>query len=135
MCPEACPGAGSLKVVALETGAFYNVNYTKIHGRPFSNLTAAQHTVDLSVQLYALAYAPYGSRQLPAASLMVSEYDGDTISAFMVDSSGNPVPDSRQPFLYQERVAGLAFDPVTGDLLFSNFDSRRIGVVSGFSQP
>ena len=114
---------------------FYNISYHKIHGKRFFQLTAATLTASLTGDVESVAYVPHGSPLLPPDSLLAAEFNTNTLSAYAVNSTGDPVPGTRQPFLQQYQPDGLTFDPVTGDLLFTDNNNRQLGVVSGFKHP
>jgi hypothetical protein len=78
---------------------------------------------------------------------LVAEWDDEVISAYDVDASGNPIPDTRREFLsgIDYGPLGSLVDPLTGDLLFAatqvagdEFDLEFTGevfVIRGFDAP
>jgi hypothetical protein len=69
--------------------------------------------------------------------LLLTEQIGQTVVAFLVDSSDNPIISSVQDFVIGLTGAeGAALDPVTNDFLFSTYGGgNHIDVVGGFASP
>jgi hypothetical protein len=78
-----------------------------------------------------------GSRQFSGPSLLVTEYQADSVAAYAVDGNGNPIVSSRRTFLTGlDGADGALVDPVTGDFLFATFGGGdRVIVIRGFARP
>ncbi|MFK7959487.1 MAG: hypothetical protein AB8G96_03105 [Phycisphaerales bacterium] len=65
---------------------------------------------------------------------IVSEWGAGSVGAWDVDAMGDPVPNTRRPFITGLSGAeGAAIDPVTGEFIFSTFGGgNRVLVVRGF---
>jgi hypothetical protein len=126
------PGTGALKVSSWSTGGFYNVPLSA-DGTGTYNLAPATLTASSLSGPEGFIYPSPSSPLFAAPSMLLSEYNNNRVSAFQVDSNGNPLAGSRQDFITSLSLAeGATFDPVTGDALFSTFGSSVVEV-RGFS--
>ncbi len=84
-----------------------------------------------------MIYVPTDSPVFTDASMLISEYSANRISAYTLDADGLPLVASRQDFITGLVGAEGAFiDPVTGDFLFSTFGAtNRVIAVRGFAIP
>jgi hypothetical protein len=135
--PSGLPGAGQLKIVTWSGGDWYTLDITPDGGGTYDATSATYHDT-LPGGPEGIAYVPLGSPVFESVpSVLIAEYSAGVISAYEVDSNGDPILATRQEFLTELTGAEGAFiDPLTGDFLFSTFGGGdRIVVVSGFMAP
>jgi len=136
--PPGQPGAGSLKMASYSGGQWYDAavapdgagtyNVTNVTPIPGSTLPGGPE---------GFVYVNVGSPQFTGPSMLVSEYQADSVAAYSVNANGDPVIASRRTFISGlDGAEGAFFDPVTGDFLFSTFGGgSRVIVISGFARP
>lgn len=126
---------GRMKLSSYSGGQFYDVNYAA-DGFGTYDITSVTQTATLEGAPEGFVYVPLGST-LFGDSMLVAEFGAGKISAYDVDSNGDPIITSRSEFMTGLSGAEGAFiDPVTGDFLFSTFGGgNRVIVVQGFAQP
>jgi hypothetical protein len=124
-----------LKLVSWSGGEWYTIDLVP-DGRGTYDARGARRATSLPGGPEGFAYVVAGSPLFPAHGLLVSEWNGNQISAYEVDARGDPVRDTRRPFLtgLQGAVGGYR-DPATGDFLFSAGGpaADRTMVVRGFA--
>ncbi|WP_339909948.1 PEP-CTERM sorting domain-containing protein [Symmachiella dynata] len=140
--PSGFANAGAMKVVSWSTGNWYDVAYAPDGFGTFDILSATQVDLDpIAPGIQSLPggpegfiYVEAGNAGFPVASMLVSDYSDNQISAYEVDSLGNPILSTRRIFASDVIGAEGAFrDPVTGDFLFSTFGgANEIIRVEGF---
>jgi hypothetical protein len=134
--PPGQPGAGRLKLASYSGGQWYDAGviadgsgtYNLVNVTPVTGST-------LPGGIVGFVYVNAGSSQFSGPSMLVSEYQADSVAAYAVDGTGNPIPATRRSFITGLDGADGAFiDPVTGDFLFSTFGGGdRVVVVRGFA--
>jgi hypothetical protein len=135
--PPGFPGAGRLKLAAYSDQKWYDLSIASDGAGTFDILSAT-NIVTLVGSPEGIAYVPPGSPQFtPFGHVLICEFGFGAISAYQLDSNGDPVAGTRTPFLTGlTGVTGAALDPLTGDLLFSTFGGgSRVVVVRGFAPP
>lgn len=142
--PAGFPGAGALKLTSYDGGGFYEATLAPDGTGTYEVTGATLETTLGSLQSptpgsgpTGFAYVPLGSPLFPNPSLLLESYLTGTVSSYELDSGGNPVVASRRDFITGLLGAeGTAVDPLTGDVLFSNFEhGDHIDVVTGFASP
>ncbi len=134
--PAGFPGAGIFKIGSYSTGDWYDVDLqANLLGT--YDITGATNTVNTGGGPEGIVYIAGGNPGFAANNVLISEYSSDRVSAYEIDSNGDPVVASRRPFLDGLTGAeGAVIDPVTGDFLFSTYGSGdRVIVVRGFDLP
>jgi len=143
--PEGFGGAGLIKLVSYGGGQFYSASLAPDGSGTFnlSGLTAVD--VDASspgIQNLpggpeGFVYITAGNAAFSVNSMLVSDYQQGSVSAYTVDALGNPILSTRRNFLSGLTGAeGATIDPVTGDFFFSTFGGgSRVVRVSGFMAP
>ena len=132
--PEGYPGAGKFKIATYNAG-WYDVE-VKASGGGLYSLGQAVSTVDLLGGIEGIAFVPHRSPMFPQASVLVAQYLGGQIVAYTVNADGNPELSSARNFVYNITDAqGAVFDPLTGDLLFTQSLTSVIVRVQGFAAP
>jgi hypothetical protein len=101
------------------------------------DVTSATKRANLEDGKEGFAFVPLGSPLFGAnPQVLINEYDDDSMSAFELDVNGDPIPGSRQPFITGlDGPDGAFIDPLTGDLLITEFDGHRVFRVDGFAHP
>ena len=136
--PAGQPGAGSLKMASYGGGQWYDADVAP-DGAGTYNLTSVTPIAGstLSGGPEGFVYVNAGSPRFSGPSMLVSEYQADSVAAYTVNSNGDPVVASRRTFVTGlDGAEGAFFDPVTGDFLFSTFGGGdRVIVIRGFARP
>lgn len=137
--PGGFPGAGQLKI-APYGASWYSASVVG-DGSGTYDLTNVVLRTTLSRVAEGFDYVPPQSPQLQDfQTVMVNEYQWGTIAAYDVDANGDPIPASRLEFASGiTNPLGLAFDPVSGDMVVTSYKGMKVYVVRGFgpacSQP
>ena len=132
--PPGFGGAGELRMVGWPSNGWYHVPFT-IDATGLYQLATATMTVTLPNGSGGFAYVPAGSALFARPSVVVAEWS-NSVSAFEVDASGDPIITTRRPFLTNLSLAwGAYFEPVTGDYMFPTWGSNRLIIVQGFVAP
>jgi hypothetical protein len=100
-------------------------------------VTSATFSVTIQGGPEGFVYVPLGSPGFTVPMMLVSEYQGDVVSAFEIDANGDPKPATRAVFVEAlDGAEGAAIDPLTGDFLFSTFGGgNQVWAVRGFATP
>lgn len=143
--PTGFAGAGAMKLVSWSGGEWYNATYSPDGTGTYDIITATLIDLDLAaagVQSLpggpeGFVYIAAGNAGFAVSSLLVSDYSSGRVSAYDVDSNGDPLVSTRRDFITGLSGAeGAAIDPLTGDFLFSTFGGgSQIVVVQGFRAP
>ena len=127
--PKGFAGEGRLKITSYSTNTFYDTTIAP-DGSGTYDISSPSESISLSGGLDGFMYVKEGNPGFSRDSLLVSEYDTNTVSAYAIDNNGNPIADTRQDFITGLGfhlptsligVMGSTIDPVTGDFLFSTF--------------
>jgi hypothetical protein len=136
--PPGQPGAGSLKMASYSGGQWYDAAVAADGAGTYNlqNVTPIEGST-LPGGPEGFVYVNAGSPQFSGPSMLVSEYQADSVAAYSVNANGDPVIASRRNFVTGlDGAEGAFFDPVTGDFLFSTFGGGdRVIVISGFARP
>lgn len=140
--PPGFDGAGRMKVVSWAAGNWYDVAFSPDGSGTFNLDSAARIDLDpIASGIQSLPGGPEGFVYIDSSSpgfsvnsLLVSDYSANRVSAYELDSEGNPRVTTRRDFLTGLSGAeGAAIDPLTGDFLFSTFGGlNQVVVVQGF---
>lgn len=143
--PAGFNGAGKAKIVSWEGGQWYDLDLSPDGSGTFDLVSATQVDLDLSTgAIDSLPGGPEGfvyidddNAGFSVDSMLVSDYSADRVSAYQLDSDGNPLISTRVDFLTDlDGAEGAFIDPVTGDFLFSTFGGgNRVIRVDGFIPP
>jgi len=135
--PAGFAGAGAVKVISYDTGHYYSAALAA-DAMGLYTLTGVAQGATLQGGPEGQAYVPLGSPQFAANSMILDEWDNNTVVTYSVDGSGDPIVASRAVFL--EGITGpegAFFDPSTGDFFFSTWNESggvdRLYVVQGFA--
>ena len=97
----------------------------------------------------SFVYLKAGNPGFSRDSLLMTEFDTNTVSVYAIDDNGDPIAESRKEFItgsgYHSPTSltgtiGATIDPLTGDVLFSPFFENdriksKIIAVRGFKRP
>ncbi|MBL9147516.1 MAG: hypothetical protein JNM94_02365 [Phycisphaerae bacterium] len=134
--PNGHPGAGRLKLTSSTANVWYDASVTP-DGNGTFDVALSSTTVALAGGAAGIAYVPIGSAQFRAPSVLVAERTAGRITAYDVDTNGDPIASSARVFVDGVAdVSGLSIDTVTNDLLISiEGESANVLRVSGFAAP
>lgn len=66
----------------------------------------------------------------------MTEWQSQSVTVIPVDAQGNPIVAQRRVILTDSgSMLGAAFDPVTGDYLYVNYNGQNVRAVRGFNRP
>jgi hypothetical protein len=135
--PAGFPGESQLKFVSWAGGEWYTA-YISPDGAGTYDIDSVIYETEIVGGPEGFIYVPPGSPLFPDYnSMLVSEWSEGEVAVYELDSTGNPIPATRVPFITSLNGAeGAAIDPLTGDFLFSTFGGGdRVIVVQGFAAP
>jgi hypothetical protein len=133
--PAGFPGAGHCKLAMYPNGWWWDLSLAP-DGNGTYNITAATRNTAATTSggPEGFAYVPLGSPFFPQPTVLMTEWGTSTIAAYSLDTSGDPIPNTRISFLANAySVEGANFDPVSGDYLFSGYAGGHTFAVRGFS--
>jgi hypothetical protein len=139
--PPGFPGAGGLKLNSYYFGHWYDAEIVP-DGNGLYDVVNVTSIVPMGAGPEAMVYVDGDNPSFGGAdAMLVAKFDGGRVDYYLLDDNGDPIIGSEYPFINNLFGAeGLAFDPVTGDLLISTFDyfpygGDEIFVVTGFNPP
>ncbi|MCK5943266.1 MAG: hypothetical protein KAI24_14900 [Planctomycetes bacterium] len=133
--PPGWPGAGQFKVASYSASTWHTVSLA-VNAAGTYDVQSATPGISIGGGPEGILYPPPGSPQLPDfATVIVSEYSGNSIVVYDIDANGDPIPTTRRVMMSGLSGAeGAVADPLTGDMLFSTFGGgNRVIVVTGFA--
>ncbi len=125
--PKGFVGENRLKITSYTTNTLYDTTITPDKAGTY-NIVAPSKSIKLSGGLDAMIFVKAGKPGFFKDSLLIAEFDTNNVSAYQLDSKGDPIPSSRQNFIagisYHSPTSltgtiGATTDPLTGDFLFS----------------
>ncbi|HYC76056.1 MAG TPA: hypothetical protein VEI02_00380, partial [Planctomycetota bacterium] len=133
--PSGYPNAGTLLVSTYGAGVIYEITLQTL-ANGFKQPIAASVWCDLSTvgryYLEGMRFIPSGPH---AGDLLVCDYNGPVLR-LDVDANGLPAGGALNPSVEETAVfgntEGLAFDPVTKDLLVSIFTFAELHQIAGY---
>jgi hypothetical protein len=146
--PSGFSGAGRLKITSYTDNLFYDTTITPDRWGTY-DIAAPLRSTQLSGGTDSFVYIKAGNPGFSQDSLLMTEYDTNKVSAYVLDANGDPIANTRQDFIkgiaYHSPAAltgtiGTTIDPLTGDVIFSSFfeddaAKSKILAVRGFNQP
>lgn len=136
--PTTFGGAGHLKMVTWEDGTWWDATVAP-DGNGTYDLVGVNQVLGSTLPggPEGFVYVSQTSPLFSTPSMLLSSFSDGRVDVYEVDANGDPVPGSRRLFLGDlEGAEGAAFDPLTGDFLFSTFGGGdRLVVVRGFDLP
>lgn len=134
--PAGMPGAGNLIIASYTENRIMHVPHSfDVQGFLQPGWTNQPLYFPSCNGPEGIAYVLPGSPGFTVPRVIMTCYDGGYLRIFDVDASGLPISDGYTNFVnLASNPSGAAFDPVTGDLLFTtNGNPSRLVRVSGFS--
>ncbi|TFI52678.1 hypothetical protein BLD44_018285 [Mastigocladus laminosus UU774] len=125
--PKGFVGVDRLKITSYTTNKLYDTTITP-DGSGTYNIVSPSRSIKLSGGLDAMIFVKAGKPGFVKDSLLIAEFDTNNVSAYQLDTKGNPIPSSRQNFItgisYHSPTSltgtiGATTDPLTGDFLYS----------------
>jgi hypothetical protein len=121
--PSGFSGAGQLKISSFITGDWYTLNL----GGSFGSYTLTSFTkYSVSAPAYAFDYLPVNAT-FTQPSVIVGDAATPGLTVYALDANGNPCPGCAAPMHVVTGTGGIGFglvrDPLTGDVLFTSWDS------------
>ncbi|MEC4811704.1 MAG: putative Ig domain-containing protein [Scytonema sp. PMC 1069.18] len=129
--PFGLPGALQLK----STGA--NNTFSTVNYSPDGSITSIEIETTVGDRPGGFVYMPVTAPKFETgASILLAEWNNDSINAYEVDSEGNPIASTKQLFIGNyDGATGAVVDPVTGDLLFNAMGGENnVMVVRGLGK-
>lgn len=127
--PEGFPGEGRLKITSYDNGNFYDALLIPTDDGTYDISVEGSVALDPpdgdSRGTEGIVYVDDSYPNFTTDSVLIAEYNNNSISAFEVDELGNPILETERTFLEDFPRTGLSggfgfvVDPVTGDFLLS----------------
>lgn len=135
--PSGFAGAGNFKIASYNGGGFYSASLVADGSGTFDIQNVSTTPIAIGGGPEGISYVAAGNPLFASNSMLISQYIAGKVSAYTVDSNGDPILSSARDFVTGLTGAeGATIDPVTGDFLFSTFGGgNQIIRVSGFSAP
>lgn len=145
--PKGFSGANRLKITSYTANLFYDTTISS-DGSGTYNIAAPSKSVALSGGIDSFVYVKAGNQGFSKDSLLMTEYDTKKVSAYTIDTNGDPVATTRRDFITgitsylptALTTLGATVDPLTGDVLISTYfeeapSKGKIIAVRGFKKP
>jgi PKD repeat protein len=134
--PPGYPSACELRLVNFFGGRWWAPTLAP-DGAGTYDITAVRETQPIVGGPEQLAYVPEGSPLVAdRRTVLVTENVSSNLAAYEVDGRADPIPSTRRLLSTGVPSAeALTFDPVTGDLLVTSLNTKRVTVVRGFRAP
>lgn len=132
--PAGLPGGGRLKILSYNSSNWYDAAVSADGAGTF-DIVDVQPAGNVGGGPEGLVFIGAGSPGFVGPTALISQYSAARVAAFDLDPDGNPVAGSERIFVEGLPGAeGATLDPVTGDFLFSTFNSgNQVLVVRGFT--
>ncbi len=135
--PPGFSGAGRIKFSSYTGHEWYDATVAPDGAGTFNivGLTAQATLPDNGPD--GFAYLKSGHPAFAADSIVQAEYDADLVATYEIDGNGDPVAATRRVLadMIDTGPVGCAFDPITGDLLISNYGADNVYRIRGFLPP
>ncbi|MCW5941145.1 MAG: hypothetical protein KIS66_02875 [Fimbriimonadaceae bacterium] len=135
--PRGFPGAGSLKLASYTSGQWYDVAIRQDAAGTYD--VVGSSSIEGSIVeggAGSAAYVPLPFPQFAKPSVLVTEFDYRSVSAFELSDDGCPLPQTRREFVTGLiGVQGATLDRGTGDLLLTSMLTNEITIVRAESVP
>ena len=131
--PAGFPGAGRLKIASYNASTWHSASVVP-DGSGTYDIVDVGPAISIGGGPEGIVYVSDDNTGFDNPSILVSEYSAGRVSAYEIDSIGDPILATRRNFITGLTGAeGAAIDPVTGTFLFSTFGGgNRVLVVNGF---
>lgn len=134
--PPGFGGAGRLKIVSFGSGRWYDATVSP-DGNGTFDIAVSPTFVQLAAGLEGIVYIRGTNPGFGSDSVLVSNRGTGEVTAYTIDSNGDPITGSESLFISGlDGAQGATVDPVTGDVLLSTFGGgNRVLRISGFAAP
>ncbi|MFO0828563.1 MAG: dockerin type I domain-containing protein [Phycisphaerales bacterium] len=138
--PPGFPGAGRFKFFSYFPSYWYDVDLV-LTGSGFYDVTGASQITVLPGGPECALYVSGANPEFGVDVVLVSKFVGGRIDYYLLDADGDPIVYTEFPFIENLYGAeGMAFDPLTNDLIITTYDYGPYGgnelfVVKGFLPP
>jgi hypothetical protein len=128
--------AGTLKIMNWPAGEVYDLPFTLEDNFYVFGTPARVPIAALPGGPDGFIYVRAGSPGISVNSMIVCEWSAGNVVVYEVDANANPIPASRRVIVQGLSGAlGAAFDPPTGDFVFSTFGGgNRLAILRGFAR-
>jgi hypothetical protein len=135
--PAGFGGAGRIKFVSYDTGEWYDGSITANAAGTFDISDVSKEATFPDNHPEGFVYVKAGQPLFTADSIILAEYHTDLIVTYQVNANGDPIENTRRVLADMNDTGpeGLAFDPISGDLIVANFSSDDIYKIHGFFPP
>ncbi len=135
--PPGFAGAGRVKFTSYNGHEWYDASVSPDGAGTFDIVGLTDQVTLPDNGPDGFAYVKAGHPSFAADSLVQVEYDADLVATYEIDSTGDPVLASRKIMADMNGTGpvGCVFDPISGDLLISNFSADTIYRIRGFLAP
>ncbi len=132
--PSGSPGAGRFKIFPYNSGVWHDATLSPDGSGTF-DISAPTNSISLGGGPEGIVYIEAGASLFPSGGVLISEYSFGSVASYEIDGNGDPIPDTRRPFMTGLSGAeGGTRDPVSGDFLFSTYGGGgRVVVIRGFT--
>lgn len=132
--PTGFAGATRLKIVSFTESRWYDATVSP-DGKGTFDIAVSPGFVQLAGGPQGIAYIKGGNPGFADDSVLVSNRASGEVTAYAIDSNGDPNPDSARLFISGLVGAeGATIDPIAGDLFLSTFEGgNHVLRVSGFT--
>jgi hypothetical protein len=130
--PPGFPGAGTLKMPTFG-GSWYDITLKQDKMGTYKLAGVVGPNVTENSWPSGIFYVPAGSPQFASPTVLVNQGYTGPIWAYAVDADGNPTRSGAAFVGGNFYPYGAAFDPLMGDLLFTDDSTANIDAVQGFS--
>ncbi|TVQ52697.1 MAG: hypothetical protein EA377_09625 [Phycisphaerales bacterium] len=134
--PEGMPGAGRLKIVTYSGSNWWDATIAPDRNGTFDIIDPTL-VVNVGGGPEGVVYIAAGNPNFLADSVLITKYGQNRVDAYEVDANGDPILSTVRPLVSGlSNPEGAAFDPVSGDFVFSTFGGgNRLLLVRGFEAP
>jgi hypothetical protein len=133
--PSGFAGAGSLKISSFDGSAFFTASAVNDgSGMNTFNIDGVAQTASFATGAgpEGFVYVHAGNPDFTADSIVLSEESNNVVATYQINSSGDPIVSTRQILVSGANHAdGMAIDPVTGDIIFDDFDLGNFFEIRG----
>ena len=129
--PSGFPGAGKLKICSWTDGVWHSTTLaadgTGTYNISIQNNLAIGHDVE------GIMYLKSGAPGITVNSVALASYNLGAIYIYDIDANGDPVLSTKRTLATgMNGIYGGAQDPVTGDLIYANYDLATTYKITGF---
>lgn len=134
--PAGMAGAGRLKIVTYSGSNWWDATIAP-DGNGTFDIVDPTLVVNVGGGPEGVVYIASGNPNFDADSILITKYGQNRVDAYEVDANGDPILSTMRTLVNGlTNPEGAAFDPVSGDFVFSTFGGgNRLLLVRGFDVP